>query len=231
MVTINLRDLDNLFMNIPGLGPSIFRRMIPATKGLMTSIDKKARAIFPRHAFYDTVSVTLATKQFAPDSVKAIIGPEAYPLDKEFQLQIKRSPNLRDTTKLAFYKYNERYNFWYLMETRFSEDYITMQSNTLGTFITRRDTTPPTLNNPRLYRRTDGQWLIYFDADDDLSGIDPDRSLITVNGLKGIAEYEPEDNRLVYYYPDFDPPSTMDIRAIIYDRMGNKTEKLLQIGK
>src|SRR5699024_47735 len=214
MVTINLRNLDNLFMNIPGMGPTIFRRMIPSTKGLLTSIDKQARVIFPRHAFYDTVSVTLAAKQFAPDSVKAIIGPEAYPLDKEFELRIKRSPALRDTSKLAFYKYNERYNYWYLVETGFSEDYITMQSNTLGTFITRRDTTPPTLDNPRLYRRPDGQWLIYFDADDDLSGIDPDRSLITVNGLKGIAEYEPEDNRLVYYYPEFDPPSAMDIKAV-----------------
>src|SRR5699024_6422561 len=155
------------------------------------------------HAFYDTVSVTLANKQFSPDSIKTIIGPEAYPLDKRFELRVKRSPALADTSKLAFYKYNERYNYWFLMETGFTEDYSTMKSITLGTFITRRDTTPPALANPRLYRRPDGQWLIYFDAKDELSGIDSDRSSITVNGQRGLAEYEPEDDRLVYYYPAF----------------------------
>src|SRR5699024_5646952 len=55
-VTLDLRDLDNLFMNIPGMGPSIFRRVQPDSKGVLTSIDSKARVIFPQHAFYDTVS-------------------------------------------------------------------------------------------------------------------------------------------------------------------------------
>ena len=117
------------------------------------------------------------------------------------------------------------------MDTRFTEDHIVGKSITLGTFITRRDTTPPVLDRPRLHRRTDGQWLIYIDAEDELSGINYDRSTITINGVQGIAEYEPEDDRLVYYHPDFSPARVLNIEATVFDRMGNKTAKSFQIRK
>lgn len=230
-VTLNLHKLDNLFMNIPGHGPTIFRRLGPTTNGILTSIDKRAVATFPPHALFDTVSVTLSSQEYSPDSLKVTVGPAAYPLNKGFELRIKRSPNLKDTAKLAFYKYNPKYHYWFLRKTHFDEDYITMDSNVLGTFITRRDTTAPSLENPRLFQRTDGQWLIYFDVNDNLSGLDPDRSKITMNGQRGIAEYDPSHNRLIYYHPTFEPSSTMNITATVYDRMGNKTQRDFQIKK
>ena len=230
-ITIDLQRLDNLFMNIPGMGPSVFHRIPPQSKGFMQSISGQVRATFPKGAFYDTVSVTVTARQFSPDSIQVSLAPEAYPLDKEYTFRVERDSSLRDTSKLAFYKYNKRYDYWYLTDTHFTDNHIIAKSITLGTFITRRDTTPPVVDRPRLYQRTDGQWLIYIDAEDELSGINYDRSIISVNGLQGIAEYEPEDDRLVYYHPDFSPSPELNIELTVFDRMGNKTTKSFRIKK
>lgn len=230
-VIIDLKELDNLFMNIPGIGPTVFRRMKPKQQGLITSVDQQTMAIFPEDTFYDTASVTLATQRFAPDSIKVTVGPEAYPLDKRYEFFVERDSALTDTSNLAFYKHNERYDRWYLTDTRFTDKHMIGKTITLGTFISRRDSTAPELKNPRLHRRPDGQWLIFINVTDDLSGIDADRTRITVNGVRGLAEYEPEDDRIVYYHPDFTPSTTMDIQVIVLDRMSNRTEQTFQLGK
>lgn len=229
--SIDLKNLDNLFMNIPGYDPLVFHRMVPAQKGLITSVDRKAMAMFPQHAFYDTVSVALTAQQFKPDSVKVTIGPEAYPLDKPYTFTVDRDSSLQDTSKLSFYKYNERYDLWYPVETHFNEQHIVGESISLGTFITRRDTIPPKLGQPRLSRRPDGQWLVFIGIEDNLSRIDYKRSKILINGVPGFAEYEPEDDRLVYYHPNFEPKSAMNINVVAYDKMGNRTKETFQLGR
>lgn len=230
-VTLDLRVRDNLFMNIPGKGPTIFHRMIPAQKGFITSIDRRAMASFPKHTFYDTVSVALSSTQYKPDSVKVTVGPEAYPLDKNYRFYVKRDSTLKDTSNLSFYKYNKQYDNWYLTDTRFTDQYIIGSSISLGTFITRRDSIPPELEQPELSRRPDGQWLIFVGIDDDLSGIASKRTKMWVNGRQGLAEYEPEDDRLVYYHPGFLPTSTMNVRVVAYDRMGNRIERQFRLGR
>ncbi|MCW9705886.1 M23 family metallopeptidase [Fodinibius salsisoli] len=229
--SIELKNLDNLFMNIPGYGPLVFHRMVPQHKGLITSVDRKAMATFPRHAFYDTVSVALTAKQYKPDSVKVTVGPEAYPLDKSYKFTVKRDSTLQHTSKLSFYKYNERYDRWYPIDTHFTEEHIIGKTNSLGTFITRRDTMAPELDQPRLSRRPDGQWLVFIGVEDNLSQIDYQRSKILINGKPGFAEYEPEDDRLVYYHPDFEPRSAMNINVVAYDKMGNRVRKQFKLGR
>lgn len=229
--SIDLKYLDNLFANIPGYGPLVFHRMDPPTKGLITSVNRKAIATFPAHAFYDTASVALTVQQFKPDSVKVTVGPEAYPLDKPYTFKVERDSMLSDTSKISFYKHNERYDLWYPIETHFTEENIVGKSISLGTFITRRDTIPPKLSRPRLDRRPDGQWLVFIGIEDDLSRVAYQRSEIVINGRQGLAEYEPEDDRLVYYHPDFTPASAMNINVVAYDKMGNRAVEQFQLGR
>ncbi|SMO74732.1 M23 family metallopeptidase [Fodinibius sediminis] len=230
-IIVDLDLLDNFFMNIPGMSPTIFHRMQPEHRGLITSVNRQAMALFPKHSFYDTVSVTLSAERFSTDSIRVIVGPEAYPLNKEYTLMVERDSMLTDTSKLAFYKHNKRYNRWYWIPTRFTDSHMIAETNTLGTFISRRDREPPRLSRPRLHQRPDGQWLIYINASDQLSGIDEKRTRISVNGQRGLGEYEPEDGRIVYYHPRFQPSSSMDIQVEIYDRMGNKTEQMFHLGQ
>lgn len=228
-IIVDLRSLDNFFMNIPGMSPTIFHRMQPSQQGLITSVDQRAMALFPENTFYDTVSVTLSSKRLVADSIKVTVGPDAFPLDKSYEIFIERDSTLTDTSNLAFYKFNRRYKSWRFIPTRFTENHIIAKTNSLGTFISRRDTAAPEVSRPRLHQRPDGQWLIYINAADKLSGVDGNRTRITVNNQRGLGEYEPEDRRIAYYHPDFIPSATMEIAVTVYDRAGNRTDQTFQL--
>ncbi|HKL19790.1 MAG TPA: hypothetical protein VJ905_12525, partial [Halalkalibaculum sp.] len=95
----------------------------------------------------------------------------------------------------------------------------------LGSFYILEDTEAPELTNPKIVKRVDGKWLVYVTLQDHLSGLDYNRSTFRVNDTRGIAEYEPEDNRLVYYHPEFKPETENELEITVYDMEGNKTEK------
>jgi len=229
-IAVNLKQLDNLFMNIPGIGPITFQRKKPANTNIVSSADWKDYAVFPQQTFYDTVSVGMAVKKFRSDSIQVDMLPEAYPLRKEYTFFVRRDSNLTNLSNLSFYKWDREHEEWDLVPTHFSQHYIIGEPESLGHFTSLRDTVAPKLENPRLSQRPDGQWLVMIDARDTLSGIDYHRTKISVNGIRGIAEYEPEDDRFVYYRPDFQPSSSMNITVTAYDKIGNKKVRHFYLG-
>ncbi len=106
-----------------------------------------------------------------------------------------------------------------------NQNYLWAEPDEPGIFYLLQDTTAPSVEQPRLVRRTDGQWLAYVSVTDDRSGIDHTKAEFYINDVRGIAEYEPEDNRLVYYHPDFTPSSENNLRVVVHDKEGHKTEK------
>lgn len=230
-IAVSLKRLDNLFMNIPGIGPITFQRKKPVNTNIVSSADWKDYAVFPQHAFYDTVSIGMAVNKFRSDSIQVDILPEAYPLRKDYKFYVRRDSNLTNLSNLSFYKWDREHEEWDLVPTRFSGHYMIGKAESLGHFTSLRDTVAPKLKNPRLSRRPDGQWLVMIDARDTLSGINDHRTKISVNGIRGIAEYEPEDDRFVYYKPDFQPSSSMNITVTAYDKIGNKRVRHFHLGK
>ena len=222
-IVIDLESHDDLFMNIPDTGPVTFRRMVPGATRFLGASDRKSFAIFPQQTFYDTVSLGMSVEKFSPDSIRVEIMPEAYPIRDAYHFYITRDSTLADTSQLSFYRLDrfDDYN-WELMPTVFTDEHIISETESLGTFRLMRDTEAPKLNNPRLRQRPDGQWVVMITVNDNLSGIDYNRTNISVNGVRGIAEYEPEDDRFVYYHPDFSPSSNLKVDVIAYDEMGNK---------
>jgi hypothetical protein len=212
-IAIDLMKNESQFINIPGTGPVTFRRIEPGSFTFIGSDDQQHFVFFPRRTFYDTVSAAMAAQKNTFDSLTADIIPEAYPLRDSYTFYVSRDSSLTDTTSLSFYKIDrfDEDEEWELIPTTFTENYIIGEAESLGTFISRRDTTPPQLSNPRLRQRPDDQWVINIEVTDDLSGIEYQKTTIFVNGIQGIAEYEPEDNRLVYYHPDFKPTDSMKI--------------------
>lgn len=232
-VAVKIDHTDLLFMNIPRMGPIHFYRLDPAQVNYVTATGIKDFARFPKRTVYDTVSVGMTVHNHSSDSVTVNLLPEVYPLRKTYKFFINRDPQLANTTKLSFYKMDRDDVEWELVPTKFTEDYIITEAESLGKFRLFRDTTAPELQNPRLRQRPDGQWLVMIDVEDDLSGIDYSLTQISVNGIRGIAEYEPEDKRFVFYHPNFEPSSSMNIEVTAWDKMGNKREStfLLDSGK
>lgn len=229
-IAINLQKQNNLFMNIPGVGQINLQRKVPKSVGILTTVNHQDYTIFPKHTFYDSVSVGMAVKRFKKDSIRVDILPEAFPLQKDYKFYIHKDSSLINTSKLSFYKWNRDDEEWELIPTKFTQHKMIGTAETLGRFSTLWDTTAPVLSRPRVSKRPDGQWLVMVDVDDNLSGINYHRTRITVNGVRGIAEYEPEDNRFVYYKPGFEPTSSMDIMVTAFDKMGNKRVRHFHLG-
>lgn len=222
-ISIDLEPNDDLFLNIPDTGPITFRRMIPGTRRFLGATDWQSFAIFPEQTFYDTVSLGISVKKFSADSFRVDIIPEAYPIRDAYHFYVPRDSTLADTSRISFYRL-DRFDDseWELIPTVFTDEYIIGEAESLGTFRLMKDTKPPELYNPRLTQRPDGKWLVMIDVTDKLSGVDYNRTNISVNGIRGIAEYEPEDDRFAYYHPDFSPSSSMKIDVTAFDKMGNK---------
>lgn len=228
-ISIDLTYHDNLFLKIPELGPINLRSVHPESSNIIASTNQQGFAIFPKNTFYDTVYVGMTTIRRSQETISVDIIPEAYPIRHEYTIYVKRDSSLIDTSKLAFYKF-DRFDDdeqWELIPTTFTDEFIRGKAESLGTFTTMRDTTAPVVSTPRVRQRPNGKWVLIINAIDNLSGIDYNRTRISINGIRGIAEFEPEDDQLVYYHPDFTPADSMKIRVTAYDKMGNhKTSNL-----
>lgn len=228
-IAINLREFNNLFLSLPEEGPVVLRRIDPNSTNIISSVDSENFAVFPENSTYDTVSVGMAVQKITPDSITLNMLPEIHPIRNSYKFHIQRDSALTDTKKMSFYRWDHDDSEWEIVPTGFSNNHIIGEAESLGTFTMLKDTTAPVIENPRLVQRPRGLWLIMVDAEDDLSGIDYERTNITVNGMRGIAEYEPYDDNLVYYHPEFNPSSSMEIEITVFDKMGNKRFSTFEI--
>ncbi len=74
-------------------------------------------------------------------------------------------------------------------------------------------------------RRADGTWMGRVKAEDTRSGINGATARFYINGVRGLAEFEPEDDRILYYHPDFEPQDSYTFHVIVEDMLGNRTER------
>ncbi|MGM0546773.1 MAG: M23 family metallopeptidase [Bacteroidota bacterium] len=225
-VAVDLRSRNRMFIHTPATGALNFYRINPEQRTFISSSDLKGFVRFPKSTFYDTVSVGMSVNEYTSDSVSVEIIPDAFPIKETYTLFVKRDSTLSDTAKRSFYHWDRDDEEWELVPTTFDSDYISSKAESLGTFMLMKDNVPPEVKNPRLKERPDGKWIVLIDATDNLSGIDYNSTEISVDGTKGIAEFEPEDDRFVYYHPRFEPSEEqMEITISTRDKMGNKTER------
>ncbi len=230
-ISLDLKTDDYLFLNSQQTGAIQLYRTNSNAETIIPSVSQQGFALFPKSTFYDTLSVGMAVNKHRTDSISVDVIPEAHPLREAYNIYVRRDSALVETSNISFYKF-DRFDDdeeWELIPTRFSDEFIIGEAESLGTFTTLRDTVAPTLRNPRIRQRPDEQWVLLIDAIDNLSGIDYERTTITVNGIRGIAELEPEDDRLVYYHPDFVPSDSMNIDITAYDKMGNRTSRSFEL--
>ncbi|PAU95849.1 hypothetical protein CK503_01980 [Aliifodinibius salipaludis] len=228
-IAVNLKGQKSIYVNTPETGPLQLYRINPKSTSFISSADQNHFAIFPRQTFYDTVSVGMSVNSFTQNTLTVDLIPNAYPVKEEYAFYTARDSTLSNTAKLSLYHYDQEDKEWELIPTSFTNSHIIGKTETLGHFSLKKDQKAPELRNPRLRQRPDGKWIIYINILDNLSGIDYSKSKIFVNDDQGIAEFEPENNRFVYYHPNFVPTPSMKVKVIAYDKMGNKTEQIFEL--
>ncbi|MDR8392148.1 M23 family metallopeptidase [Aliifodinibius sp. S!AR15-10] len=209
----------------PGVETLHLYRMVPGRQGRVHSGNGSAYATFFENTLYDTLSVSLVSKILAPDSVQLNLTPDNQPLRGDFELTYLLNEERQSDSTLAFYEYDKRRKRLNYISSSRGGTILKGDAEKLGTYFILPDTTAPEIHSPRIYRRADGQWMGMVRAEDERSGIDYRTAEFYINGVRGIAEFEPEDDRILYYHPDFGPSSTYELRIVVADMLGNRIEK------
>lgn len=221
-VNIDLTETRDIFFRRTSRDHFIARRVYPDAFSIVPATTGDVFATFEPATVYDTLSIGITSHTYQTDSVQVHVFPDSQPIRKPFMLSLALDSTQMTLPNLAFYAYNKRRNKLEHLPTEQLGSRLVAYPESLGTFYALNDTIPPVLDNPRLAKRADGHWVVLVNTSDNLSGIDHRRSAFRVNNVRGIAEYEPEDNRLVYYHPDFTPRTTNLIEVTVYDKLGNE---------
>lgn len=200
-------------------------RMLAGQRGRVHGDGIEAYATFYPHTLYDTLAVNLSGQVHAPDSIQIDIQPDNQPLQGEFELTYVLNDVQEQDSTLAFYEFNERRHRLNYVSTRRGGPVLKASADKLGTYFVLSDTTAPEIHSPRIFKRADGTWMGMVRAEDSRSGIDYRTAEFYINGVRGIAEFEPEDDRILYYHPDFEPASEYHIRVVACDMLGNRVER------
>ena len=222
--TLRLNRFDMLDIRQPDGNRLQLYRLLPDTGGRIYGSNINAYARFPKHALYDTLSAGLYGEVLKPDSVKLILLPANQPVRRDIELTYILDESVSSDRTLAFYSYNRRKQRWSYIPTHRGGQVLKGAAEQMGTYLVMSDHTPPELYAPRIFKRADGRWVASVRCTDDRSGIDYEQTEFYVNGVRGIAEYEPEDDRLLYYHPEFQPGSSNRFRILVTDRVGNRKE-------
>lgn len=182
------------------------------------------KARFFENSVFDTVYVHLS-RSGAVDNIRIHVTPLTEPLRNNYELEIRVPDELMDNPGVGLYQYNNRRRTYDYMQSEVDGNILTARVNSFGTFEVRQDTTPPVLSRPSIWRRrVDGQWFVTVRAYDLESGIDFNQIVFKVNGIRGIAEYDPFSDRIRYHNPGFEPKRGENIiELMVPDRAGNVT--------
>jgi len=145
---------------------------------------------------------------------------------RNFNLSMTIADSLADNNKLTLFYVNERSGGRSAVSTTVEGNQLNAHIRGFGLFVVGADTTPPQISRPRLWRRnSDQRWFVSVRAVDLQTGLDFDNAVFKVNGVRGIAEYDPFGHQLTYYLPGFEPVrGSNTISLTLSDRAGNTSE-------
>lgn len=207
-------------------------RAIPGQRTIFRTKDQRLQLEFRANSLYDTLSVSFAYK-YDDDEVLIQTGPDHEPLRSSYTMRFLldadevRNPNL-GIYSISWNGRNPNYSF---VGGARSGNYIQASTTGFGNFTILSDTVKPQISRPRVYRRNDGKWFASVRVSDNLSGVDHTSAIFHVNNVRGIAEFDPFSNQIIYHLPGFSPRRVNEFRVKISDRAGNTTEEVFTVNR
>lgn len=203
---------------------SIERKLAPGKKQIFHTPDQRLWIEFPENALYDTLDLHLDISRI-DDEIQFNFSPDRLPIDGSIYFNYILPEDLKDNQRLGLFSVDKFRNRIYFMGTVNSNGYIRSPLHEISSLVIMEDNTPPWIGMPEFDKNQAGNWGIKIPTVDRQTGIDYRSSTITVNGKRGIVEYDPDKNSLRYYLPGFKPSGRNEVRVDVYDGMGNRTSK------
>lgn len=218
---------DQVLKNMEGT-TGILSRIRPDSAYTFWSHDMNLQIIFRPDTFFDTLSVFTYTSELDSSSYFAIY-PASAPVRKDYSVRFAITHGFRNGNNYQLFRIDRTRNRLTHVPSKLVGRTLHAQPDMLGEFVALADNAPPTLETPQLIKTSYGKWLITVTATDELSGIDYKNTEIKVNGVRAITEYDFEEDKLIYYHPDFNPKKVNRVEIIVKDNAGNSRFESYQI--
>ncbi len=158
-----------------------------------------------------------------------MLYPQDYISKNKFTIEYYIDENEAYADQLALFKYNRFKDRWEFFDAERVGNTLIGRNNEFGLYKALPDTLPPEIGKADIFRNESGQWLIRLEVTDEGTGIRYQRAVMKVNGQQGIAEYDKEDDYLIYYHPDFIPKKSNRLEVEIGDHVGNTSTVVLDV--
>jgi len=198
----------------------LFQRITQNKPQTLISPDRNLKIHFTPGSFFDPLSVGIFTSEINEQPSVSVL-PSTTPVRKNFFLEFFLNDNFEEDKNYQLFQYDylqDRLNY---VPSRLIGRTIHAQPDQLGEFVVIPDDEAPGINSVEIQKTNYGEWQVVLEVQDELSGIDFKSSEIMVNGVRGITEYDFEEEKLIYLHPDFVPTSENRIEVIITDNAGN----------
>ncbi|GAB5409705.1 MAG: hypothetical protein BalsKO_20700 [Balneolaceae bacterium] len=207
-------------ISFSNFGTVLWSRFKPNEAFSIHTPDRNLFVRFPEDSFFDTltVSVSHGTLNGYP---YINLQPEMIPTRKELKVEYYISEGFRENENFRLFRLKKSDNSISYVDSKLIGRTVHATPSGLGEFLVIPDNEPPVLEMPQIIQMNNGKWVIQITAIDSLTGINFQNSKIHVNGVRGIVEFDNEENLLIYYHPNFIPKKDNIITVKISDNAGN----------
>jgi murein DD-endopeptidase MepM/ murein hydrolase activator NlpD len=203
-------------------GQSVRKKISPNTTSLLSTPDRNIWVQFPHHAVYDTMDIKLTTTVSDGD-IFFRFEPDRLPLRAPITFNFILPDHLIGNSQLGLFSVDTFRNRQVYLDSNNSGRVIRATMNEISTLVLKEDSAGPWVGRARIDRNNAGKHIIIVPVRDEITGIDYRRSTITVNDRRGIVEYDPEKNFLIYYHPEFRPSQSNRVVINVFDGVGNQS--------
>jgi len=198
-------------------------RIEPEKSYSIISPNQAIRLFVEPNSFFDTLSIVQETI-VQPDSISFILKSPDTIYRKPIRIQLYLGEHLNEKKNLNLYSVTEngRRNF---IDSWITGSTINALIDSPGNFTVLSDTLAPVISDPQKIKLGDGQNSYSIFTTDDLSGIDYKTALFMIDGIRGIAEYDYENDSFLFYLPKINVSKGSSIYFEVKDKAGNYSKK------
>lgn len=206
----------------------LFARFHPEEDYSFSTPDQQLTVKFQPETFFDTLTVA-ASHYKLDQQIHIAVYPESIPSRKDLEIQYYLGENFEEGKKYRLFRFDRLRDRISYVDSKLVGRTIHASPSGLGEFLVLSDDEPPIVDAPVLISTKFGEWFIQFKTTDSLSGINFEETEIYVNGVRGIVEFDNEEDILIYHHPSFIPKKENLVDIKIVDKAGNYTIRSYQL--
>ncbi len=198
----------------------LMTRIDPNASKTIISPDFKLKVHFNKSTFFDSTTISIFSTERNGMPAFAVM-PHSTPIMQDLFVEYYLGNSIDDDINYQVYHYDPFRDKYTHVSSELIGNTLHAQPELLGEFVIINDDDAPVVTSPNLISTEYGEHFVEVSVLDELSGIDFERSEIQVNGIRGITEYDFEEDKLIFIHPDFKPESRNRIEVIVTDNAGN----------